>query len=370
MEFKNMIKTLRRQRNMTQEELAEALLISPQAVSRWETGNAMPDISLFPTLCNLFDVSADYLLGIDISKKEAKIRDISAQADKYSSRAYYQEARAILENGLREYPNSYLLMSDLMYVASFQEDDAETEEEQEAYQQESMGLAERILAGCTEDRYRHRAIQILCMAYGARKEYDKARRMAECMPEMCLSKNFLMEYASVGDALFKLKQRRCSALLDQLIVDISNLNTRLDCGKRAFTEEEKAVLRDKTVALIELMFEDGNYGFFCEQLALNHMAQARYYVKKGDAERTLHHLGAAAENAIGFVEWVGQGQSYTCLMFRGMEKDWIGTNDCDNSAKWMMEGMQEKAFDPLRGDPRFGEVEQKLRSYAKAWQVE
>lgn len=50
------IKRLRLNADMTQEELAEILSISPQAVSRWETDATMPDISLIPALVNLFAV--------------------------------------------------------------------------------------------------------------------------------------------------------------------------------------------------------------------------------------------------------------------------------------------------------------------------
>jgi transcriptional regulator with XRE-family HTH domain len=50
MTFGQTIKALRKEANMTQENLAELLSISPQAVSRWETDVAMPDISLLPPL--------------------------------------------------------------------------------------------------------------------------------------------------------------------------------------------------------------------------------------------------------------------------------------------------------------------------------
>ena len=54
MSFGKTIKDLRRKHDMTQEHLAEILSISPQAISRWETDIAMPDISLIAPLCNLF----------------------------------------------------------------------------------------------------------------------------------------------------------------------------------------------------------------------------------------------------------------------------------------------------------------------------
>jgi len=64
MSFGQTIKSLRKGANMTQEQLADFLSISPQAVSRWETDAAMPDISLLPPLANLFNVTTDRLLGM------------------------------------------------------------------------------------------------------------------------------------------------------------------------------------------------------------------------------------------------------------------------------------------------------------------
>lgn len=54
----------RQDRNLTQEELAGRLGITPQAVSKWERGVSLPDISMLADLANLLQVSADWLLGI------------------------------------------------------------------------------------------------------------------------------------------------------------------------------------------------------------------------------------------------------------------------------------------------------------------
>ena len=59
------IKELRKAQDVTQEKLADYLNISYQAVSKWENGLALPDITLIPALAGFFGVSADYLLGID-----------------------------------------------------------------------------------------------------------------------------------------------------------------------------------------------------------------------------------------------------------------------------------------------------------------
>lgn len=57
------ISELRKAKNMTQMELADALNISFQAVSNWERGNTMPDISKLPELAEIFGVTIDELLG-------------------------------------------------------------------------------------------------------------------------------------------------------------------------------------------------------------------------------------------------------------------------------------------------------------------
>ena len=54
---------LRRQKGLKQDELAEKLGISPQAVSKWENDQTCPDISLLPKLAQILGVSVDVLLS-------------------------------------------------------------------------------------------------------------------------------------------------------------------------------------------------------------------------------------------------------------------------------------------------------------------
>ena len=64
MNMGRMIRKLRKERNLTQEELAEQLNITPQAVSRWESGTGLPDISQIVPLANVFSVTTDVLVRI------------------------------------------------------------------------------------------------------------------------------------------------------------------------------------------------------------------------------------------------------------------------------------------------------------------
>ncbi len=63
MSIGNTIQRLRRERGMTQKELAKRLMISPQAVSKWENCLGMPDITLIVPLADVLGVSTDELLG-------------------------------------------------------------------------------------------------------------------------------------------------------------------------------------------------------------------------------------------------------------------------------------------------------------------
>ena len=63
------IAELRRKKNMTQEELAAELGVTPQAVSKWENDLSCPDITLLPQLARLFDATTDELLATKASRR-------------------------------------------------------------------------------------------------------------------------------------------------------------------------------------------------------------------------------------------------------------------------------------------------------------
>ena len=58
------IAALRKEKGLTQEQLAEKVGVSAQAVSKWENDVSCPDITLLPLLADLFGVSVDELLGV------------------------------------------------------------------------------------------------------------------------------------------------------------------------------------------------------------------------------------------------------------------------------------------------------------------
>lgn len=75
---------LRKKNNFTQEELANKLNISFQAISKWENGVSYPDISLLPIIADLFKVSIDSLLNYAVEQ-----RKISYYEKRYDTSEYY-----------------------------------------------------------------------------------------------------------------------------------------------------------------------------------------------------------------------------------------------------------------------------------------
>lgn len=78
--FGKRFQNFRKVKKLTQEEVAERVKISPQAVSKWENDISMPDISLLPMIADIFEVTLDELLG-RTKKHEVKMVDEKEKHD-------------------------------------------------------------------------------------------------------------------------------------------------------------------------------------------------------------------------------------------------------------------------------------------------
>lgn len=76
MSFKDRIRTARKNKKITQKELAEQLNMSHNAVSNWENGESQPDYNILCRICDILDVDPNYLLGYE-TKKEKENKNIS-----------------------------------------------------------------------------------------------------------------------------------------------------------------------------------------------------------------------------------------------------------------------------------------------------
>ncbi len=107
------IKQLRKEHKLTQEMLAHALDVTPQAVSKWEMNLTYPDISLIPVIANYFEVSLDTLFDFDASKKNEKIQAIIDEANELFFENT-KECIAKIKTALAEYPENEKLLDYLL----------------------------------------------------------------------------------------------------------------------------------------------------------------------------------------------------------------------------------------------------------------
>lgn len=148
------IKRLRKEREITQEEFAEVLGVSCQSVSRWEKGTCYPDMELVPTIAGFFGISVDKLLGVDETVEKLAVERYQQNFQKAVSVGKIEECIRIAREGVAEFPNNYMLLNSLMYVLFVSGgDDADIpnwKENMEKYDGEIVALGERIMKYCPD----------------------------------------------------------------------------------------------------------------------------------------------------------------------------------------------------------------------------
>lgn len=92
------LKTLRKEKELTQEQLAEQLYISGRTVSRWETGSNMPDIGMLVELAEFYDVSIPEIINGERKSEnmDQKIKETAVAMAEYSQVAAKTDRRKII----------------------------------------------------------------------------------------------------------------------------------------------------------------------------------------------------------------------------------------------------------------------------------
>jgi len=349
------IKRLRRERDITQEQLAEYLNISVSAISQWECGKTAPDISLLAPLANILDVSADALLGIDVINKEKQIQDIVENAKEY----YFtdcERAISILREGLKEYPNSYVLMERLMNGLHIKKYDITrtneiSKDETLILLNEIIKLGEKILAECIDDKHRLWALRKLCHVYSDPEigMTEKAIELAEKLPEGEDTRESLLARLYEGEKKFKQLRENMQRYFSELIKNADEFKA-IYFANDALPIDEYITVNEKIVSLIDIMFEDENYGYFrftmkgcCSVLAEN-------YAKLNDYDKAIEYLKRSSDNAIKIDAEYEHHPVYpfrdsTSLLLKGTQCRYTFISDEDFS-KNQLEQMKHTVFDP------------------------
>ncbi len=147
------IKKYRREKELTQDALAQALSVSPQSVSKWECGDGYPDITLLPCIANFFQVTVDELIGND---------EISAGEDvkkNYFDVVHTLSSDEQVELALRyhkKYPRDWHVATSLMHII------AQYHRNKDGYKKLCTDICERILMECTDGVRRKSAVEAMC----------------------------------------------------------------------------------------------------------------------------------------------------------------------------------------------------------------
>lgn len=123
MEIGNQIKALRARRGVTQEALAEALGITAQAVSKWETGAAAPDIQLLPDISAYFGVTVDELFALTDEKRMERIENMLDNNREVEAAVLDREAEFLRDKARRE-PGNARVWTLLAYLENHRGDAA------------------------------------------------------------------------------------------------------------------------------------------------------------------------------------------------------------------------------------------------------
>lgn len=186
------IRLLRKEKKVTQEELAEYLHISSQAISKWETGTSCPDIDLLPKLAVFFGTSLDHLLDFDQSQVDAAVEALVAESGRGGNNPAKSEA--FLRKALEKYPNNDLLLTCILEDMQEQNDD-------KARSAEIIEIGERILSCTKDDELRIDVLRIMAETYHGMGEQAMAEYYLSKIPGL----NFL--YYEIAAAIKSGKER-------------------------------------------------------------------------------------------------------------------------------------------------------------------
>lgn len=245
--FSDNFKAMRKQRNLTQEQIAEILSVSCQAVSKWETNSSCPDISLLPIIADYFGVSVDYLIGHDTSKQLEEIENTCMYAGELFERKLYLEAIPVLREMLIKHPSNEKLMYNLAWALSG------TEKEYKENYEEAILIYHKILEISIDTEMRNKVSRDLMYRYYTIGNIEKALYYANTLPkfELCREYNIgrgnLLRGRELAEYLQANIQRYGEAILECL--------EYFECSNILTDEEKKPYDKEMAERKIELLKE-------------------------------------------------------------------------------------------------------------------
>ena len=276
------IKKLRKERGITQEGLAQSLGITPNAVSQWECNRTAPDISQLPLLADIFGVSADVILGIDVTGRSGEIKEFSGKCDLLHSQGKNEERLILCREMSKKYPNDETVLYQLMKVLRVTE---ETDNGQEL-----SAIGKRLLLSNDPEK-RHYAIRCLCFTCFEKGEYEEAKKYAGMIP---VNEDLFVAVLR-GDELLRHCQNYFTDICNRMFTYI---NSMLYLSDDRYTPEQKHCIAKKLYDIFHIIHEDRDFGYMdedrlgrlCFRMAQNSAASGRYSDSLDELEKMTEHF--------------------------------------------------------------------------------
>lgn len=286
-ELNNNIMRFRKERGLTQEQLAALLNVSVSAVSKWEMGNNRPDLELLPELAEIFQVSIDSLLGYEkayknLDKKTGEIKKL-LEKEKYSAAI---EATTAL---LQRYPNDIGLnkmLADAYYSICFSMGEGTGREEYAwkaiYYYEKSIELYDGayISEYTKEDLYCNIATLYALSEIG---RYDEAVRSLEQYNGSGQYNHMIANYLFLAGRKEEAKNKILKHCIAQQIFVFNDLSILADMYWRENDYETALLFLETEIKSYELFMSDEG-GYADRAYAGKACTIAEIYEKIGDRE--------------------------------------------------------------------------------------
>ena len=356
------IKRLRRQRNITQEQLAEYLGITSRAVSQWECDRTAPDLSQIPGLCHVFNVSADVIFEIDIEKtKEAEEACLAEAKETYLRAGRFEEYAAALQEANRRFPRSYAIMVELAKAL----ESLYSRQKIKDYS-EVIELCNRVLGECTDSLLRYETMDTLATAYYYAGMEKEERELVKQMPRAYQTYENCMVYRREGDEGLRERHKYMSFLISELFTMLQMLAGHMgDDKKWIHSPEQRKQLKQLSIDLLELLYPDGDYHYnaYFGQAACSFFVNDA--LQSGDWEAVWHWIERGADFCIHADTYDFESPHTSPILAGYCSGGWIMEahgNHSQSMLDWLT--VEEKLI-PHREDSRYLSVTERLRRVAK-----
>lgn len=352
----NTIKYLRKNKDITQEELADILGVSYQSVSRWETGACYPDMELLPIISDFFGVTVDKLLGVNEKAEQEKVNQYLNKFQKAISKGKVYDCIAIAREGIAEYPNNFALLNKLMYALFIAGDwdgnIPEWKENMEKFDAEITALGERIMKYCPDQNIRLEATARLAFNHCEMGRKEIGRSIYETLPSAQYCKENQMWWSLADD-------EKLPFLRNKIKQDYGALGSSIylleDSG--CISDEESIIAIKKLFELEKLVYDNTTTpdGWCASKLQVD---IARFYARLGNNPTALEHLKHGATAAKAF-DKRPEEQSFSSILLGDITAKRIDFETTDTRS--LCEIMREKwlsssDFDKLRNTDAFKEI--------------